>query len=308
MKRSLLITYGSLYIVLYCFTSASSFVIVDQLEHAVPPMTLAFYAFLVTTIFFSILCVRNRKDLIGKIKRDTGLVLKMNIATTYMWISTFYAVKFLSPSLFLSIFLGVAPIIVLLLTINSPHAKKERYYDIGFAFLLAATLLALIVDEIFYLQQFAHVAFYILLAISSGIAGGFTLIYARQLSLKKFSAMQVLAVRFYLIILTSFFFIIYTQRSLSVPQGLFIYVTVIAGISIALPLYLLQKGLEKIDALHVAFITPLIPVISYFLQLIEPDYRFIWDEFILIVVLTLVIIASAAVKGQFAKAHLQESE
>jgi len=307
-RRALPIIYGTLFVILYCFTTAGSVVLVDELEHSLAPMTVAFYAFLFTLTLFSLVSLRNIKDLINKVKGSLALVIKINISTAYMWIATFYAVKDISPSLFLSLFMGMAPITVLLVTFATPRSKKERYFDVGAAFVLLITIFALVVDELFYLKQFAHAPFAIFLALTSGTVGGLSILYSRQLSEHKFEAGQVLAIRFYLVLLAAFLFLIFNQGGFGVPSNFIVYVIGVAGISVALPLYLLQKGLEKIEALHVSFLTPLIPVLAYFLELLEPYYKFIWIEFILICLLASVILVSAIVKGRFARTHPQISE
>ncbi len=70
----------------------------------------------------------------------------------------------------------------------------------------------------------------------------------------------------------------------------------VAVLSFILPLFLLQKGIERVDPMFVSFLSPLIPVIAFSLEMLSDRYVFDPIELCLLIALAMVIIAAAIVK------------
>ena len=73
---------------------------------------------------------------------------------------------------------------------------------------------------------------------------------------------------------------------------------VVALSSVIIPLFFLQKGIELIDPVHVSFLTPFVPIITYSLQFVVGGYIFIWSEAILMGLLTILIVSAAYYKAK----------
>ena len=136
------------------------------------------------------------------------------------------------------------------------------------------------------------------LAVISGGFGAFTIIYLRRFAELKATAGVVLSIRFYLVLLCSLLLLFSMNIEFALPAKLYLWVVLVAILSVAIPMLFFQKGLEKIDPVFVAFIAPFVPLITFFIMLINPANPFSWIEFCLLIALTIVIIISVLVKGR----------
>lgn len=113
-----------------------------------------------------------------------------------------------------------------------------------------------------------------LVTIIGGITAAFIMKISKKLADKNLSASLVVSLRFYGLLIISLIIIISNQSQLLIQGTVLIELFALALISMALPLFLLQKALKTLNPLYASIIITIIPVLTYFLQLFTGYYSF----------------------------------
>lgn len=311
---------GVAYVLLYCLVTAMSTVLISMTEQSTSSFYISFYSVLVSTLFFSVYLFKDFSSVKSLVKDNLAPILKINITTALIWLIIFYTLKTLDPVIVIVLFMGAVPVTSAFLTRKQVKSVEERNFDFWTALLILLLLVLSIADDFSRMIHVAqaggalslrgdliHWSLDSLLVLSSGVITAYNNIYAKQLSQNGMSAPQVLAVRFYLLLLLSLGLIFLTGHNLAISSQAIGHLVIVAVLSIALPLYLLQKGIEKIEPMHVSFILPLMPMMVFCFQLFRANAVFHWDEFLLVMLICLVIGYAAIQKGKYAQARVLET-
>jgi len=297
-KIGISVVAGCIFIFAYCFTLASSSVWVNYVESFVDPAIVIFYALLITTLFFNLVNIHKYRTTVTMFREHLPLVIKINLSSTILWAATFYCLKYLNPAVFMALLFGVVPVATAILTLHQDkptQVRKVEFYFSGLLFLLLASIslnhLLVAADKKVALAS-------LVLAAVGGCFSAYTNVLSRQFADLKYTASHVLAVRFYLITLVAFLVIIFSPLSFTLSLKIYFDIVLVAALSLMLPLFLLQKGIERLDTVLVSFIIPFVPVFTFFIQMVNPQYAFSKINFTLILLLTVAIIVSAAIKGR----------
>ena len=139
-----------------------------------------------------------------------------------------------------------------------------------------------------------------LIAFFSSLFAAWTIIFSHRLAHAGVSSTETLSQRFYALWLVAGMLLCIFLESLSfsfsmlknyVPIAIFI-----AILSFILPLFLLQKGIERVDPMFVSFLSPLIPLMAFSLEMFSDRYVYDPIELCLLLALALVIVAAAIFK------------
>ncbi len=291
---------GCLFVLLYAVMSAISFVVVGKVEQTLSPMTLAFYSFIISAVFFNVASLRNFSNIIKMFKQHYRLIILMNISTAILWLATFYGLRYLDPAIFSGLVFGFVPISATLLTANQPKTKPIKRTEFIFSVALLLILILLAIDDFLKQTSLMREVLSITFAMVGGLTAAHVTILARRLSQLGYKAMEVLSIRFYLLIIVALLMVPVIGLEVLLPRHHYYAVVSIAAISVAIPLYCLQKGIERIDAVFVTLIMPFVPMLTYVVQLTVFRVPFSWTEFILLLALSATILTSIIIKG-----HLQ---
>lgn len=293
--------YGIIYAFLYCLMSAISMVLIGHYEQNISPFKLSFYTFLIAALFFNVLVVPKYAQFANKIKPHDKLILLINIATVTAWITTFYSLKFVEPSVVIAIIFGIIPVASILFSLKQASVKNLHKQDVLFAALIALVVTMIIVYYVFVSYHLPIAIRYpiylsLFLAVVSGVGTAWCMVYMKALSLHGFSAMQVMSMRFFLMIFLTALLMWHDQMTFSLNRADFLIVTLVAFLTAILPLFLFQKGIENTTPVNISFIMPLQPVITYALQMIEGRFNLSLPLLSLIILLSITILISAYYK------------
>lgn len=294
---------GIILVFIYCVTSSLSLVIVSSYEQHFDPVKLAFYTFLVAVLFFNFISIGRLKENCRLAWRHKKIIVALNIATVVAWIPVFYSLKYIAPVIVLGIIFGVIPVAVVLLSLKQGGLKLIAKADIFFAGMLAlvvaciiAVYLNSIVSESSLMRLHAYIALSFAMAV--GIGTACCLGYMKSLSSAGFSTIQIMSIRFYLLLLVAAITVGGSHLSFVITRVEFYEILLLAALTVVIPIFFLQKGLEFTSPVNVSFIVPLQLVITYGIQTVEARVRLPLLLVVLLGALTSIILVSAYYKSR----------
>ncbi|MFK7979929.1 MAG: hypothetical protein AB8G86_08110 [Saprospiraceae bacterium] len=113
-----------------------------------------------------------------------------------------------------------------------------------------------------------------LVTIIGGLVAAFIMKISKELAIKNLSASLVVSLRFYGLLIISLLLIISNPTPLLVKPTVLFELFALALVSMALPLFLLQKALKTLSPLYASIIITAIPILTYFLQFFTGYYSF----------------------------------
>lgn len=230
----------------YAILTSVSSIIIHHISLTTPPLLSAFYTFTICIVIYALLAGK-QAALIRTAKLYWMDISILNITTAICWLFSFLSLKFLSPELYLFIYLCAMPICGAI--IDKQNIIKNILL-FGLLIMLAMT----------YHSPAIVIGF--ILAFIGGASGTLYSSYSKKLS-AHFSTLQILSLRFHLTVLIAFIFC-YINHELAYPTTrLIITYSAISIISVIVPLILFQIGLKKLTLSHCLSYLPLAPVLCY---------------------------------------------
>ncbi len=291
--------FGTGFIFLYCLCTAISAIIIHSVERRVPLATILFLSFMIGIFYCNLVCIQRFKLFKTALLTGWRSLLVLNISTAITWLGVFYALLFISPAINTSIYIGTLPIAIFLMQQNKTYHLNERNTDIATIILIALVLLALIFHNLLQINDWYHATIGILVSIICGVSAAVSAIKSTELSLLRIPAIMILATRLYFLVILAALLLPHHANNININWQTLWDAIIIAAISLVLPLYLLQKGYEYVEPLYASLLMPLIPILTFCLQLLEPNFHFSLVEFCLILLLGLVIGCSTIIKAYY---------
>lgn len=239
---------------------------------------LVILAFGICTLWFNAyVLLRQRKQyiLLWKYWKKT---VGVSVFTAMAWLSYFFALTHIEPSVVNTLFSGIAPFTVVILAriqINGQIesvGRLERIAQIGVLF----SLFYLCVISLQNLSGFEAQTFNLRLmslsaALLSGVFITFASMYAKQLHKSEVSAEAVLAVRFSLLVIVSILFVLLTGTSslFKLPINQISNLAIAASLLIVLPIYLVQWGLVLTPIMTFSIVSAFQPILLFVIQLFD---------------------------------------
>jgi drug/metabolite transporter (DMT)-like permease len=266
----------SIFIVfIYCLFSAFSRVFTNHLLQQQDPIVFCFDIFTLGAIAFILLHIKKQKVLYKKAKYHLKTICYLNLTTLGSWLFLTYPLKIIEPSLVSTITLGLGPIFSLLLAQRFYTQQQKTLWDNLIASCLCLTILYVmklcLTTTVISLSVPLHNKLLALLCCvivgASVVLNGFQ---TRKLIDHNFSTLDILSIRFFLLILVagtvSFFYhpINTLWLGLLAPSMVFS-----ALIFVIIPLFLIQYSLRYLAPITVSVMIPCMPVLTYFFELYD---------------------------------------
>ena len=264
-----------MYISFYVIISAISPIFVNHTTRSIEPIVTLFYSSIFTIIFFSILNLGELTENIVLIKKNKRSILWLNVLNTIIWFVIFFSLQVLSPAVFACLFLGAIPINLFLLELRKSKASNKSNITIAMLLLTMFILMLLLVSQdMSEANSFQILKYGAIVTIIGGIVAAFIMKISKELANENLSASLVVSLRFYGLLLISLMFVLSNPSQFLVNPIVLAEFFALALISMALPLFLLQKALKTLSPLYASIIITTIPILTYFLQLITGYYSF----------------------------------
>ena len=298
MARSII---GLIYVISYCVVTAHSTLVVSGNEQVYGPLLITFSSVTITIIYFNFFQIKRLIRLREIYMKHARLIILLNITTAVMWIGTFIALDSLKPDVFTAIFLGGLPVFMFIITLASSSSwNKTRCLELLFTIAIAGLLFMIGYHELELSNYSSDILLGMIIAFFSSFFAAWTVILSHQLAHAGVSTTETLSQRFYALWLVAGVALIIFPESLSFSYSMIIHfipiVLVVAILSFILPLFLLQKGIERVDPMFVSFLSPLIPVMAFSLEMFSGRYVFDPIELCLLIVLAMIIVIATIVK------------
>ncbi len=288
---------GILLVFLFILITSGREVYVGHIVQQANPYMMIFTCFTLITILFSILLIfnKNEKQLLSQIKANTHLIIGLNITTAICWISSFYALQFIEPSIENTINTAIGPFITIVIGLRLQQSISFKITELICAIAIMLMVIFMMIISAFGVSGIGisnsmHLIIGFCCCLFAGLSIVGNTIYSKKLSLSGMQTIAILATRFYLVLIISLIGWFMTASPLAAIRVYIIDIIVIALVGIALPLYLLQKGIEKSEPITVSFVMVLGPVVTYILQLF--DHRLTLSLYTLIGILSIVTLVT----------------
>ena len=284
----------------YCVVTALSSLVISASEQTYGPLLVTFSSITVTIIWFNGLQLMRISRLREVYLNHSRGIFLLNMTTAMMWIGTFLALDSLNPDVFTAILLGGLPVFIFIITSASSAWNKARCLELLFTIAIAGLLFMISYHELALSNYSSEILLGMIIAFFSSFFAAWTVILSHQLAHAGVSTTEILSQRFYVLWLVAGLALCIFPASFSFVHSMIIdyfpIAIAVAILSFILPLFLLQKGIERVDPMFVSFLSPLIPVMAFTLEMFSDRYVFDPIEMCLLIALALVIIGAAIVK------------
>lgn len=245
----------------YILLTAFSAVLRHTVGNEIPGMLIIFLSTFYAIVFFHALNYGQIKQLYKKTFEIKKLYILMTFLVLVMWVGAFLIPAYFTPTVQVFSALAVASFYGAFFT-----AKKTRQGIHVMQFIMIALILVTFYSV--YYQQYPFQKFLILLGWTflTGTAGYLYFVKSYELNQSGFSAKEILAVRFWLLLLFPLFFVIKDHLYLLINFKV-LYLTFAVGvITLIIPIYCSQKSIEKIGANLHSILIGLSPITTFLLE------------------------------------------
>lgn len=249
---------------MYVLVFSVALVLIQKLDVNIPPLFSLLCTASIATLYFNVINKNHLKKIYSDSFRNAKEWTWVMFIVLVMWATTMIGPAKIGASLFNFIYFAwLGTLGLVLLSMQNWQTYKIKFY-------FAVCLFTLIVSTI-YLELSSSFSLDIVYGIFLALLGGtssFVYFKKSQVLAKnaKLTATQVLAVRFYLAIIT-LLIILPKHGSLEyLTLSNIINLIILACFSLIIPLYFSQKALEKISPEQHAIINSLCPVMTGILQ------------------------------------------
>jgi drug/metabolite transporter (DMT)-like permease len=263
-------------------------------------------AFSISTVMFAAVTAIREPAAFARMRRELPALAWINVTTAVAWISYFYSLKHLQPSVVNTLHSGAGPLTVILLAsfgihIARPSAVRqaELVCHAGLAASLGVLCWAVLAGESgLRTDGFLLTVAGLVLPIVSGASITISLLWCKRLNERGIGADAITAGRYLLIIAIALLVEVVGDRPTGIgTPGQALSLGVAATILIVLPLYSLQVGVAHTPPLTAHVIRSLGPALIFGLEL--ADGRIAYSGLILagIALYSLFALASNLVRG-----------
>lgn len=263
MKNKIVFGYGLM--VLYITITALSLITINTYEKTIAPENIALYSFLICTIFFNLMNIKNSKLTYQKFFASKSTFTNLNILTVIIWGGTFLGLKAIDPIFFVAIYMAVMPLTSSLINTKQNHNSPSK---IALLTIFVFSICFLIKTEISGLMVDTKTLIGIGLGLLSGSMSSVYIHYTREIQAKmKLTTIDFLASRFYFTILLSLVVVLSSSHDQLSFNSLDWYkFFIVAMLTTIVPLFCLQKAISFLPPAQITYFMPLTPIATYMLQ------------------------------------------
>ena len=292
-----IISKGGLFVFLYVVTSGVSNVFINHTTRSIDPIVSLFYSSFFTIIFFSILNFRTFYKNSVLIKDNKKSILWLNVLNAIIWFVIFYSLKVLSPSVFSCLFLGAIPINLFILDFKkTKRSKKDNFRMALLLSIIFVLMLLLAVKNSSEQNIYQTLKYGVLVTVVAGMVAAFIMKISKKLADNNLPASLVVSLRFYGLLVISLLIIVLNQMWVYIAPKVMLELFLLALVSMALPLFLLQKALKTLSPLYVSIIITVVPVMTYLLQILTGYYTFSKSTFVITLLFSISLIVLVYLK------------
>jgi drug/metabolite transporter (DMT)-like permease len=277
----------SLLLVSALITSANHVYYANRVQN-VNPFVFTFISFLITALFFFILSSKKGENsTINKVVLSDLVMLNVSSALAFM--GFYYALKFIEPAIVSALEMGIGPFFAIILgrfLYRKEEATNHWEWLIAVGTFVASLMLiwAVITGKTGVQNSSYHLILNgVIASLFCGIGAVLSTIYSKKLSNANWNSRSILAHRFYAMIFISLILSRNQFHADLINNWNWILIVTIFGV--ALPLYLLQRGIQYCEPFFVMMSICFVPVFTFFFQFFDPRIQWSTLSFVGILLL-----------------------
>ena len=285
---------------LYILIASAQSVALNTWLYGVNVFLVVGLCFTIATVVFGLIGVIWQRSAYKVILKQWRPLFALNLVTLGNWLLYFFAVKFLEPSVAVTLTQGAGPVSMTLFTLlnREPVSWVTRICH-G---IICAAAVAMCIYVVLYRGDHtpysrADTLLGIVLATACGVSITATLILSKRFAIGKVPAVTVLSVRFPLLILVCLM-VLSVQQDIELTQNTFLITLLIALIGICASTYFLQKGVELAPPIAISTMLALSPLVVFAMQFSQGRAPFSLPILSFIMIITLVSIISILYEAQ----------
>lgn len=270
---------GVLCVLLFLIISNVNAVLSGWLLQQVHPFTLLFWSFLVVIIFFQVrLRVTMGKSSLRVPTFSTRNLLSLNVASSVSWIGYYYALRYIEPAIVSALMGCVGPMFIVIKNFLSTKVWEKKSFFVATGMLLGTILLVWSSFSSSGLEKISliSIAIGLLSAFIGGLGQVMTTLSTKGLAAQGWNASQIMAHRFYLLVLIVGMLAWHNDVLLVNNTNNVLPITLISIVGVLIPLWVLQKGIILSSPLTVSVLLSFSPLITLFFQ--KFDARLAWSS------------------------------
>lgn len=268
------IGFGFFSISAWSFASALGYVYVGSAEQKISLPLFCFFLFLIPSLFFFMINLKQFPSLLKRIQPEIKKVIMLNVTTVGSWLFLTYPLKYVEPCVVSAIILGITPIFTLWIS---------KYIGLRFAFHSHNYLIAgLLMMSVLYLITLCvlnkttvthitpwHVFLLMLSCTAASVSSAANTIYTKKLSQLDFTPVDILSMRFiFLIVLAGIAALTLGEfNKIEINSVMFSSILISASVLIIVPQIFFQLSVRELEPLSINIISPLMPVLIFFIEL-----------------------------------------
>jgi len=274
---------------LYVVLTAISFVFIDKIGDHINPLFSLFVMSLIASIWFNIINVETIKHTYKACFNNKSLYFSMTFFIGINWLCSIYAPNRADPFVYLATVSAIRAMCGFI-KLFIDHKSKHSLLSV---LLLAISLL--ILYKHYQMLGTKNIDIGIGLGILSGISGYYYLTTSYRLSIQNnLSSTQLLAIRFWPLVLSLGLFIIY-QYSFSLGFNNFIILVFMAFITLIVPIYFYQQAIGKLGVISTILTVSFVPPCAFIIYVLY-NHHFKPINFVVCLIITLALIIPNLIK------------
>lgn len=279
---------------LYIFIASTQSVMLNSWLFGVNVFLVVGLSFVVVTLVFATVGFLKQREAYVTLFSQWRMLLALNIVSMFNWLFYFLAVKYLEPSVAVTLTQGLGPVsmtVYLLSTRQSVSRVTCCCHLVIFMTAIAMCIYTLMFRNAYTLYSREAMIMGIVIAVLCSISITATVVISKRFAVGKIPASALLSLRFPLLIAVCLG-ILSLQRGVIVNSTILSAILLIALIGVSASIYFLQKGIELTTPLAVSTVLALSPLAVFVIQLFNAHTPYSPMLFVMIMTIVSVSIVS----------------
>lgn len=271
---------GAILVMLFLVMANANAVFSGWLLQSISPFALLFWGFLTTALFFfARLCTIQGMSALQIPRASVVLLVTLNFFSGVSWIGYYYALKYIEPAIVSAIMGCVGPLFIFVACLSFGREVSVRQAITSVGIIFGTVLLAWAsISNLSAVQNSNQhqVTLGLAAALIGGLGQVMTTLSTKELAKQSWSASQIMAHRFYLLIAVSAIAAMNERGVMVAGLSDVASVGLVTVLGIILPLWLLQRGIIMSSPFTVSVLLALGPLVTLAFQGL--DSRLTWSN------------------------------
>ncbi|NAX21915.1 DMT family transporter [Vibrio sp. V39_P1S14PM300] len=265
---------GVLMVMLYIGIASTQSVVLNIWLVSTNVFVMVALSFTIATGFFSLVALLKQPQSYRALQKDWKMIVVFNVVTVCNWLFYFLSVKYLEPSVAVTITQGFGPVVMTVWLL----ARKERVskftqvcHFIVFCAIVVLCVYVFSSRSTLSVYSQSQILLGLLFALLCCISITATVVISKKFATNQVPATTMLSIRFPLLILVSAAFIPF-QKGVTLNVEDIYAILAVSLVGVCTSIYVLQKGIEMTSPLAVSTSLAVSPLVVLGIQRVLTDY------------------------------------